>query len=65
MEWHKGSKGHLGTVRLGQRASARHCPLSRPTGKGYLAHKGQNPKSCKPGKQILEGSLLGTSSLNA
>lgn len=60
----QGLRGRLGTVSLGQRASAGHCLLSRPTGRGHLEPKGRTPESCKPDKQILEGSSPGTSSLN-
>lgn len=57
-EWLEGSRGHLGTVKLGLRASAEHCPLSRPTGSGRLEPKGQKPKSYEPGNRRAASPAL-------
>lgn len=51
-ERNKGSQGHLGTVKLGLRASAGRYPCSRPTGRRHLEPHGQNPKSSKAGQRL-------------
>lgn len=51
-EQNESSQGHLGTVKLGLRASTRRYPSSRPTGSRHLEPHGQNPKSCKAGQRL-------------
>ena len=51
-ERNEGSQGHLGTVKLGLRASAGRYPHSRPTGSRHLEPHSQNPKSCKAGQRL-------------